>query len=169
MSVTISDTMASRRTIAGQVLRTPMLPAPSFPALTVAEVPHNTRTSRSRTRFKERGALNLSSLDAAEPPAASSPCRPAIMPRRSPITRPPGHSRDHRDAVMTPFVKVRRPKPMAPRWCSTARASRTRRCAPRRSRATRPPGAPLQRCPGIAGQGTIALEMLEDAPDLETW
>jgi len=38
MSITIADVEAARRTIAGQVLRTPMLPAPKLSVLTGAEV-----------------------------------------------------------------------------------------------------------------------------------
>src|SRR5271166_3883197 len=38
MGVTITDIELARRTIAGQVLRTPMLPAPKLSALTGAEV-----------------------------------------------------------------------------------------------------------------------------------
>ena len=38
MSVSIADIEAARRTIAGEVLRTPMLPAPKLSALTGAEV-----------------------------------------------------------------------------------------------------------------------------------
>jgi len=38
MSITVADIEAARRTIAGQVLRTPMLPAPKLSALTAAEL-----------------------------------------------------------------------------------------------------------------------------------
>ena len=91
MSVTIADIEAARRTIAGQVLRTPMLPAPKLSALTGAEVFVKYENLQVTNSFKERGALNkLASLSPSRAlAAASSPCRPATMPRRSPIT-PPG-------------------------------------------------------------------------------
>ncbi|MGZ3350435.1 MAG: pyridoxal-phosphate dependent enzyme, partial [Xanthobacteraceae bacterium] len=66
MSVTIADIEAARRTIAGQVLRTPMLPAPKLSALTGAEVHVKYENLQVTNSFKDRGALNkLASLDAA--------------------------------------------------------------------------------------------------------
>ena len=58
---------------------------------------------------------------------------------------------------------------MAPRWCSTARPSRRRRRAAKRSRAERGLTLvhPYDDPRIIAGQGTIALEMLEEVPDLD--
>ena len=109
MSVTAADIEAARRTIAGQVLRTPMLPAPKLSALTGAEVFVKYENLQVTNSFKERGALNkLASLSTPRRArAASSPCRPATTPRRSPITRP--GSRIPATIVMpvtTPFVKV---------------------------------------------------------------
>src|SRR5262245_38395314 len=67
MSITIADIEAARRTIAGQVLRTPMLPAPKLSALTAAEVYVKYENLQVTNSFKERGALNkLLSLGAAE-------------------------------------------------------------------------------------------------------
>ena len=67
MSVTVADIEAARRTIAGQVLRTPMLPAPKLSALTGADVHVKYENLQVTNSFKERGALNkLASLDAAE-------------------------------------------------------------------------------------------------------
>ena len=67
MSVTLADIEAARRTIAGQVLRTPMLPAPKLSALTGAEVFVKYENLQVTNSFKERGALNkLASLIAAE-------------------------------------------------------------------------------------------------------
>src|SRR5438105_1193960 len=64
MSVTIADIEAARRTIAGHVLRTPMLPAPKLSALTGAEVYVKYENLQVTNSFKERGALNkLSSLN----------------------------------------------------------------------------------------------------------
>ena len=67
MSVTVADIEAARRTIAGQVLRTPMLPAPKLSALTGADVHVKYENLQVTNSFKERGALNkLASLDAAD-------------------------------------------------------------------------------------------------------
>src|SRR5258708_15892580 len=63
MKVTMSDIEAARRTIAGHVLHTPMLPAPRLSALTGASVLVKYENLQVTNSFKERGALNkLSSL-----------------------------------------------------------------------------------------------------------
>src|SRR5262249_56645350 len=63
MSIPIADVEAARRTIAGQVLRTPMLPAPKLSALTGAEVYVKYENLQVTNSFKDRGALNkLASL-----------------------------------------------------------------------------------------------------------
>src|ERR671925_1947467 len=67
MSVSIADIENARRTIAGQVLRTPMLPAPKLSALTGAEVFVKYENLQVTNSFKERGALTkLASLAADE-------------------------------------------------------------------------------------------------------
>ena len=66
MSVSIAEIEAARRTIAGQVLRTPMLPAPKLSALTGADVHVKYENLQVTNSFKERGAVNkLASLDGA--------------------------------------------------------------------------------------------------------
>src|SRR3982075_4033084 len=66
MSVNVADVEAARRTITGQVLRTPMLPAPKLSALTGAEVHVKYENLQVTNSFKDRGALNkLASLDAS--------------------------------------------------------------------------------------------------------
>ena len=65
--MTIADIELARRTIAGQVLRTPMLPAPKLSALTGAEVFVKYENLQVTNSFKERGAFNkLASLSEAE-------------------------------------------------------------------------------------------------------
>src|SRR3954452_23518986 len=65
--VTLADIEAARRTIAGQVLRTPMLPAPKLSELTGAQVFVKYENLQVTNSFKERGALaKLASLTAAE-------------------------------------------------------------------------------------------------------
>src|SRR5881409_1903162 len=66
MTITLADIEAARRRIAGQVLRTPMLPAPKLSALTGADVYVKYENLQVTNSFKERGAFNkLASLDAA--------------------------------------------------------------------------------------------------------
>ena len=63
VSVTLAHIEAARRTIAGHVLRTPMLPAPKLSALTGAEVYVKYENLQVTNSFKERGARNkLASL-----------------------------------------------------------------------------------------------------------
>src|SRR5215208_1688618 len=67
MAVTLAEVQAARGVIAGQVLRTPMLPAPRLSALTRASVFVKYENLQVTNSFKERGALNkLASLTAAE-------------------------------------------------------------------------------------------------------
>jgi len=67
MRLTLGDIEAARRTIAGHVLHTPMLPAPKLSALTGASVLVKYENLQVTNSFKERGALNkLSSLTAAQ-------------------------------------------------------------------------------------------------------
>jgi len=67
MTITLADVEAARRTIAGRVLRTPMLPAPKLSTLTGAFVHVKYENLQVTNSFKERGALNkLASLSAVE-------------------------------------------------------------------------------------------------------
>src|ERR671930_499615 len=67
MTVTLADIEAARRIIAGAVLRTPMLPAPKLSALTGAQVFVKYENLQVTNSFKERGALTkLASLGDAE-------------------------------------------------------------------------------------------------------
>ena len=65
--VTLADIEAARGTIAGHVLRTPMLPAPPLSALTGAEVYVKYENLQVTNSFKERGAcVKLAALTADE-------------------------------------------------------------------------------------------------------
>src|SRR5688500_19910959 len=67
MSIAVADVEAAQRTIAGQVLRTPMLPAPKLSALTGAQVWVKYENLQVTNSFKERGAVaKLATLGAAE-------------------------------------------------------------------------------------------------------
>src|SRR5262245_54722459 len=67
LSVTLAHIEAARRTIAGHVLPTPMLPAPKLSALTGAEVFVKYENLQVTNSFKDRGArVKFASLTAAE-------------------------------------------------------------------------------------------------------
>src|SRR5271154_5359904 len=56
LKITLADIEAARRTIAGHVLRTPLLPAPPLSALTRADVYVKYENLQVTNSFKERGA-----------------------------------------------------------------------------------------------------------------
>ena len=58
MSISLDDIIRARRTIEGQVLRTPMLPAPKLSRLTGAAIFVKYENLQVTNSFKERGALN---------------------------------------------------------------------------------------------------------------
>ena len=169
--VTLADIEAARKTLAGEVLRTPILPAPPLSALTGAEVYVKYENLQVTNSFKERGArVKLAALSADER-------------RRGVIAMSAGN---HAQAVAyharrlgipativmpatTPYVKV---KATEARGAAIILEGETLAEAQTRAEAialernlvwVHPYDDPHV----IAGQGTIALEMLEDAPDLE--
>src|ERR1700730_8801556 len=171
MRVTLADIEAARRTIAGHVLRTPMLPAPRLSALTGACVLVKYENLQVTNSVKERGALNkLASLSASQ--------------RRQGVIAM--SARNHAQAVAyhaarlgipaaivmpvtTPFVKVEATQAHGAEVVlegETVAEAQLRAETIARERGltfVHPSDDPL----GIAGQGTIPLEMLEDAPDLD--
>lgn len=67
MVITLAEIEAARKALVGQVLRTPMLPAPRLSELTGARVHVKYENLQVTNAFKERGAfVKLSSLSAAE-------------------------------------------------------------------------------------------------------
>src|SRR5215471_3707634 len=67
VSITLAAIEEARLTIAGRVLRTPMLPAPPLSALTGANVYVKYENLQVTNSFKERGALTkLAALDKDE-------------------------------------------------------------------------------------------------------
>jgi threonine dehydratase len=169
--VTFADIEAARRAIAGHVLRTPILPAPPLSALTGAEVYVKYENLQVTNSFKERGArVKLAALGAEER-------------RRGVIAMSAGN---HAQAVAyharrlaipativmpvyTPFVKVR-----ATETLGAAAVLHGDTLAEAQARAEEIAVArnfvwvhPYDDPHIIAGQGTIALEMLEDVPDLD--
>src|ERR1700723_1255551 len=170
--VTLADIETARRTIAGHVLRTPLLAAPPLSALTGAEVFVKYENLQVTNSFKERGAcVKLAALTADER-------------RRGVIAMSAGN---HAQAVAyharrlaipativmpvtTPFVKVNATQALGANvvldgeTLAEAQARAETIAAERNLVWVHPYDDPHI----IAGQGTIALEMLEDAPDLDT-
>src|SRR5271170_4068383 len=67
MTITLADVQAARRTLAGAVLRTPMLPAPKLSEITGAEVFVKYENLQVTNSFKDRGAyVKLTSLTEAQ-------------------------------------------------------------------------------------------------------
>jgi threonine dehydratase len=172
MTVTAADIDAARRTIAGQVLRTPMLPAPRLSALTGAEVYVKYENLQVTNSFKERGALNkLASLTAKERSggviamsagnhAQAVAYHAARLKIPATIVMP----------VTTPTVKVEATaahgatvvlegETVAEAQVKAEELARERHLTWVH---------PYDDVRVIAGQGTIAPEMLEDVPDLDT-
>ena len=171
MSITIADIEGARRTIAGQVLRTPMLPAARLSALTGAEVFVKYENLQVTNSFKERGAFNkLASLGKAQRSqgviamsagnhAQAVAYHAARLGIPATIVMP----------VTTPFVKVEATQAHDAEVVldgETIVEAQIRAELLARERGLTPVH-PYDDPEVIAGQGTIALEMLEDAPDLD--
>ena len=138
--VTLADIERARGVIAGHVLRTPMLPAPPLSALTGAEVFVKYENLQVTNSFKERGALQQAcgARCRKSAGAASSPCRPATMPRPWPITR--ARLAIPATIVMpltTPFVKVEATEALWRQRRARGETLAEARRAPRRSRPRR--------------------------------
>jgi threonine dehydratase len=171
VTVTLADIEAARRTIGAQVLRTPMLPAPKLSGLTGAEVWVKYENLQVTNSFKERGAVNkLAALSAEERArgviamsAGNHAQAVAYHARRlkipATIVMP----------VTTPFVKVAATEAYGATVVLDGEAVsdaqlRAEAIASERKLAWVHPYDDRQ---VIAGQGTIALEMLEEAGDLD--
>ena len=171
MTITLADVEAARRTIEGAVLRTPMLPAPKLSRLTGAEVFVKYENLQVTNAFKERGALNkLASLSADERGrgviamsagnhAQAVAYHAARLGIPATIVMP----------VTTPFVKVEATRAhgaivvLDGETVAEAQVRAEEIARERDLTWVHPYDDPHV----IAGQGTIALEMLEDEPDLE--
>ena len=171
MGITLADIQAARAAIAGQVLRTPMLPAPRLSELTQASIFVKYENLQVTNSFKERGALNkLASLTAAERArgviamsagnhAQAVAYHAARLGIAATIVMP----------VTTPFVKIAATKSHGAEvvlegetiFEAQARAGELAR--ERNLLWVHPYDDPKV----IAGQGTIVLEMLEDEPALD--
>jgi threonine dehydratase len=171
MSVTVADVEAARRTITGEVVRTPMLPAPKLSALTGAEVYVKYENLQVTNSFKDRGAFNkLASLSptargrgviamSAGNHAQAVAYHAARLAIPATIVMP----------LTTPFVKVEATQAHGAEVVlegeSVAEAQIRAETIARERGLTLV--HPYDDALVIAGQGTIALEMLEDAPELD--
>lgn len=171
-AITLADVEAAAAIVAGKVLRTPMMPAPRLSALTGAEVFVKHENMQATGSFKERGALvKLTRLTDDER-------------RRGVIAMSAGN---HAQAVAyharrlgipativmpeaTPLVKVENTRAHGARVVLFGEtlyesAERARAIAAEEGLVfVHPYDDPAV----MAGQGTIALEMLADMPDLDT-
>ena len=171
MKIMLAAIEAARRAIAGHVLRTPLLAAPPLSALTGADIYVKYENLQVTNSFKERGAcVKLAALGADER-------------RRGVIAMSAGN---HAQAVAyharrlgipativmpvpTPFVKVRATEALGAVvvLCGetlTQAQARAEELAAERNLVW---VHPYDDAHIIAGQGTIALEMLEDVPALD--
>jgi len=171
VTITLAEIEAARRAIAGAVLRTPMLPAPRLSALTGARVFVKYENLQATNAFKERGALvKLLSLSEEERhrglvamSAGNHAQAVAYHGRRlgSPVTivMP----------VTTPFVKVAATRSYGAEVVLHGETveDAMERCVMLAQTRGLTLVHPYDDAQVIAGQGTIALEMLEDEPSLD--
>ncbi len=170
-AITPDDVVRAAHTIRGHVLRTPLVPAPRLSELTGARVLVKHENMQATGAFKERGAVNrLSALTAPER-------------RRGVVAMSAGN---HAQAVAyhaqrlgipativmpatTPLVKVENTRAhgatvvLEGETLVESAAAVDRLVETHGFVLVHPYDDPLV----MAGQGTIALEMLEDAPDLD--
>jgi threonine dehydratase len=171
VSVTLADIQSARRVIAGAVLRTPMLPARRLSELTGAEVFVKYENLQVTNAFKERGALTkLAALSAAERTkgviamsAGNHAQAVAYHARRlsipATIVMP----------VTTPHVKVAATRAFEAEVVLEGESLADTEGLASRLIAERGLTLvhPYDDAHIIAGQGTVASEMLEDCPDLD--
>ena len=171
LTISIKDIEAARGIIAGVVLRTPMLPAPKLSALTGAEVFVKYENLQVTNSFKDRGALvKLSSLGARERErgviamsagnhAQAVAYHAARLGIPAVIVMP----------VTTPFVTVAATRSHGAQvelYGETV-ADAQARCEEIQAERGLTLVHPYDDARIMAGQGTIALEMLEEVPDLD--
>jgi threonine dehydratase len=173
MTVTIDHIRAAAATIAGQVVRTPAVPAPRLAEATGAEsVVLKLENLQYTGSFKDRGAFNklksLTPMEAKNGVIAMSAgnhaqgvaCFAQRLGIPAVIVMPQG----------TPFNKVERTKGFGARVVIEgdtidAAAVFARELAKRENLTF---VHPYDDAKIVAGQGTIGLELLADAPDLDT-
>src|ERR1700674_5884310 len=171
MTVKLADIEAARRRLVGAILPTPMLAAPKLSGLTGAEVYVKYENLQVTNSFKDRGAfVKLSGLADDERrrgviamSAGNHAQSVAYHARRmnipATIVMP----------VTTPFVKVKATEAYGAKVLLEGEtlAECQDRVAALVAERGLVPVHPYDDPAVIAGQGTIALEMLEEVPDLD--
>jgi threonine dehydratase len=171
LRVTLADIETARRVIAGVVLRTPMLPAPKLSALTGAEIYVKYENLQVTNSFKDRGALvKLASLTKTERErgivamsagnhAQAVAYHAARLAIPATIVMP----------VTTPFVKVASTRSYGADVVLHGEtvAEAQARCEQLQAQRGLTLVHPYDDAHVIAGQGTIALEMLDEVPGLD--
>ncbi len=170
-AITLADVERAAAAIRGAVVETPCTRSRTLSAILGPEIWLKFENLQFTASYKERGALNrLLALDRRRAPARRHRhVRRQPRPGRRLPRRPSRHSGDDRHARDHADRQSREhPPPRCdghPRG-KDARGSRGLREAPRRG--ARPPFIhPYDDPLVIAGQGTIALEMLAAAPELD--
>ncbi len=171
LPITLADVTAAAETIRGHVLRTPLVAAPWLSAMTGADVFVKYENLQVTNAFKERGALNrLAALSADERKrgvvalsagnhAQALACHaerlgiPAtiVMPRTTPFTKV-ANTESYGAKVVLEGETVGECRAVVDDLVQSQHLT-----------LVHPYDDPLV----MAGQGTIALEMLEDQPDLD--
>ena len=169
--ITISDIEAAQRVLKGRVVRTPMLAAPKLSELTGAQVFIKYENLQVTNSFKDRGAfVKLSSLTDAERKngvvamSAGNHAQSVAF-----HARQLGLAATIEMPVTTPLVKVDATKAYGSKVVLDGET-----VAEAQARAEQEAAKhwltfvhPYDDEKIIAGQGTIALEMLDDVPDLD--
>ncbi len=171
MSVTLQDIEAAARRIEGAVIRTPFKHSLTLSAITGAEIFNKFENLQFTASFKERGALNkllsLSDEQRARGVIAVSAGNHAqgvayhaqrlgvpatiVMPEHTPFVKV-RHTRSHGAEVVLVGETIAECRPEADRLAAANGLTFLH---------------PFDDEAIIAGQGTIALEMLADQPDLD--
>ena len=170
--ITIADVRAAAERIAGSVIRTPSVPSDAVSRATGAAVTLKLDNLQATGAFKERGAANrLALLSAAEREAgviavsagnhAQAVARHAQLRGISAVIVMP---------KFTPLTKVRRTAAWGARVVlhGESLADAAAHAAELGAAEGRVFIHPYDDPAVMAGQGTLALELLEDAPDLDT-
>jgi threonine dehydratase len=171
VTITLDDIRAASKVLEDQVLRTPMLPAPNLSALTAAEVYVKYENLQVTNSFKDRGAfVKLASLSDAE-----RTCGVIAMSAGNHAQSVAYHAARLKIPVTivmpttTPFVKVQATRAhgadvvLDGETISEAQTRAVQISKERHLTWVHPYDDPAI----IAGQGSIALEMLEQVPDLD--
>jgi threonine dehydratase len=171
VTISLADIEAARRVIAGHVLRTPMLPAPKLSALTGARVHVKYENLQVTNSFKERGArTKLVSLTEAERKVgviamSAGNHAQAVAYHAQRLDIPAAVVMP----ITTPFVKVAATEAYGAEvvlhgeTISEAQVRAEEIARERKLTWVHPYDDRYV----MAGQGTIALEMLEEVPDLD--